>query len=324
MGIGAIGGGMAVGSAGGADPLSLLDVTVTKSDLLPVGPFDVVALPVAVSVALELASMPFAPMKLAGWSVHAMALRSAVIDLDGYRLFVDDAEASLTLENLQSGYSSRIWGQAAGFEAGGAAVGQFWGTISLQLANDMLITCETSRAADLSNAYFLDALTITSGDNALIVKGIGGSESSDLSFTGSTARPNADEAVSDGLVLVESATGWLTEEMTGPADAAYLALTAVGDAYEPGNPAWSLREFGRVIATFSRMLTSAIAANTNTTMYDVMREQARDTTRDLHRNSEMNAAQLRADIRMAEIKRAGTNAAYQHRSSPDLSSAPLR
>jgi len=290
-----------VAAVGIDDALSLLDVTVTVSDPLPAGMFDTGTLPPIVTVGVARVPEPGATVELLGWNVRAVALGKAAIELDGYRLLVDDADASLTLENLSNGFNSRIWGEA-GFEAGGEQIGPFWGTISLNLANDMIITAQTARDETAGNAYRLNTLTITRHANALIIQGLGGAETNDLSFTGIGDGRRVDDEVDDGLVLDEArtGTGWFAEKTTVAADAAYLELTAPGAEFGPDGNGWSEREFGRVLMQFSQYLTM-------TTSFNVDRA-VRENTSALQRDSDLISARIRAELMLAEVNRPRQNA----------------
>lgn len=277
-------------------------VTILRSDPLPAGPLTIAVLPDAVLIALVPdALVPDAlwpnllmhDVTASGWKMAEAHLGFAMIDLDGYQLTIDDIRAEVLLANLASGQSTRIWGDAM-FEVDGEAVGQFWGSTSLELANGMFITCGTAAAADNPNVYSLDKLTITRGAQALVIAAIGG-EAGDMTVKGTNRNWSVDDATNDGLVLVEDADAgvWLTENRTGVADADYLRLTAPGEAFGPDGTGWSQREFGRVLSLFVQGIVQ------NTTSFTT--QAAQNVSADDRRSDDARAAQVRAEHRRAAM-----------------------
>lgn len=305
-----VGGFPPLASAASASPVDGL--TVTRSDPLPAGPLAVAALPDTVEIALVGAVADAAhfarDVGASGWTMQRVGLGSAQIDLDGYRLTIDDIRAELVVDNLASGQSARVWGDAT-FEAGEAPVGRFWGTTSLQLANGLFITCGTAPAADNPNLYHLDRLTITKGANAIVVSAIGGAVGDDMAVTGTERGWGLEEDTADGLVLVEGARGWLTEDRR-TADEAYLAQTAPGGDFGPGEEVWSQREFGRVLSRFVHAaFHDAASTRMSTVMYDFASE--------VRRADDASAASVRAEHRRAALYQAAL-----HARPTDLSLAP--
>lgn len=274
------------------DALAMAGVSMTRSDLMPAGPFAAAVMPATVEIALSTGSHFARDVVASGWQAQRVALGSARIDLDGYRLTIDDVRAELVIDNLASGTSARVWGDAM-LGAGERTVGQFWGTTSLQLANGLFITCGTAQAADNPNLYRLDRLTITKGAAALVVSAIGG-DGGDMALTGTDGNWALEEDTRDGLVLVEAEGGMWRTEYGAVADAATLEQTAPGGFYGPGEEAWSGREFGRVMSRFAHAMmhgaTSSYSASATL-----------DFAMDSRRYDGVTAALIRAEHRRAAL-----------------------
>lgn len=338
---------MMIGTAAAAEmgvasygPEPMVGVTMTRADPLPAGPLAMAVLPDLVDMAI-LTAVPGTGEEFiadiaqfgraaAGWQVRRMGLGYARIDLDGYRLTIDDIRAELILDNLTSGQSSRIWGSArfevrdtvlspvleetssgAGDPIAIAAppmttreIGQFWGTTSLELDNGLFITCGTAAMPDNANLFQLERLTITRGLDALVVSAIGG-EAGDMAIEGTGTGYMTDVEVDDGLVLAEAGGRWLTEDYTAAADADYLAQTMPGAAYGPGENVWSLREFGRVMISF----VDVVISGTTSRAVDTVRNHAADTVR----HDDDRAAVIRAEHRRAAL----INAVFSGRAAPN-------
>lgn len=287
------------GAPGAALPLSaaipiMEGVVMTRSEPLPAGPLAQSAMPATVAIAVEASALGTAAIRdfaATGWKIDRVGVSTARIDLEGYRLTIDDARAELVLDNMSSGESARVWGHAA-LEANGVAVGQFWGTTSLELANGILITCGTAPSPDNGNLYQLDRLTITRGLNALVVTAIGDADG-DMRLKGTTHNLSADDETSDGLVIVQTADGcgWVTEDGE-PVDAATLMLTAPGALLGPGTPGWSQREFGRLISRFVDIFVRGSAMS------------MANATLDFRRSEDVDAANVRAAQRRAALANA--------------------
>lgn len=274
--------------AAGASAIALEGVTIVRTDPLAAGPLAMAALPEIVEIGTSTGAHFARDFDAAGWAVQRVGLGFARIDLGGYRLTVDDVRAELVLDNVVTGTSARIWGDAM-FEARGDAVGQFWGTTSLELDDGLFITCGTAQSNDNPNLYRLDRLTITKGSNAVVVAAIGG-DAGDMTLTGTERDRYLEEDTADGLVLVEQGGDWLTEDRSAAADAEYLMQTAPGGYYGPGEGGWSDREFGRMLSRF----VQTMIGNSSWQNIDAHRV---DLASDTRRHDDMYAALVRADQR---------------------------
>jgi len=157
-----------------------------------------------------------------------------------------------------------------------------------------------------ATAFFLSMLTITGGDNALVVSGFTAPEDEPLAITTSVAGAAVDADVRDGLVLVENiaAPGWMREDApTVAVDAEYLELTAPGQAFDLERLAWSGRETSRFLNIFVGSVTTMLGYR----MTDAAQLRfAQDLADDARRSDDARAARdaaLWRDISLFETGR---------------------
>ena len=193
-----------------------------------------------------------APLPDAQWSASLKGEHQGAIDLgDGYTLRLDERNSEITIHNAKTGETTRIWGDPH-VDVDGKRVFDFWGTTTFTLENGTKITIDTEEWGRNPDAYVASKLTITKGDQAIIIEGISQNELGDLEVSMSNNGEFIDAATRDGFVLHENATGssWRSE-MTGElATQADLNLTRPGEIYGPGSTMPSFGEIREALATF--------------------------------------------------------------------------
>ncbi len=210
-------------------------LTATAIDPLPYIPAPDIGMPSQVDVAITGPAVPIVTGS-GGFALNKLSLGRARLDLDdGYWLSLNEFQSEVMIENSNTQMETRIWG-AGQVAVNGTDAGQFWGTTSFELANGAKITIET--AEDLAkNSYFLDKLTVTKEDRAVIITGVGNEAMGDLTLQQSNDGYNVDDAARDGYVLEEDvasaptpatiATVPATQTLAAEPDPASLPVEAV-------------------------------------------------------------------------------------------------
>lgn len=205
------------------------------------------------------------PLPDAQWTASLQGQHQGTIDLgDGYTLELDERNSEIVIHNAETGETTRIWGDPH-VDVDGKRVFDFWGTTTFTLENGTKITIDTEEWGRNPDAYVASKLTITKGDQAIIVEGISQNELGDLEVSMSNNGEFLDAVTRDGFVLHENATGssWRSE-MTGEiATQADLNLTRPGQLYGPGSTMPSFGEIRESLATF---LLFGIVANMTETL----------------------------------------------------------
>ena len=280
-------------------------LSIERTDPLPAGRYTTAALPGRVDVAIQSADVDLI-------TLSDVALTAASVALGDYRVDLDDVAGRVVLTQAGSPFVTTIWSDGR-FKSGEMAEARFWGTVSLELAGGAFVTAATAPRPDNPDAYALDRLVITKGAAALIIQGVGGG-AGDMTVDARLGGWAVEEATADGLVLVDGGTaGWRQEDETLAADAAYLALTAVGGEWGPDSGRWSGREFGRVVTAFNRMLVSNITYSSLSRASNQVNDAVRDDGRE--------SAARRAGDRTRALLRAAEHAAQVRggdRAEPDL------
>ena len=207
----------------------------------------------------------FTPTEGASWTASLQNESEGQIDLgDGYRLELDERNSEIRLYNDNTGETTRIWGDPH-VDIDGKHSFDFWGKTTFQLENGTKITIDTEQYAANPNEYVASQLTITKGDQAIVVDGISQNDIGDLSITQSNDGYALDAAKGDGFVLQENATGagWRSELTRDIATQADLNATRVGAAYGPGSDTPSLGEMSDQLSSFLLVgIASSILAAT--------------------------------------------------------------
>ena len=218
---------------------------------LPSGPWATPALPSVVNVtAGTWAQGAFRPAQQ--WNAQMQGQDRAAIDLgDGYTLDINENASEVVITNAHTGETTRIWGDPH-VDVDGQHVYDFWGTTTFTLENGTKITINTEAAANNPNVYYAETLTITKGDQAIVVEGVSELTKGDLSVTMSNNGRALDYMTRDGFVLNENATGsgWRSELTGEVATQADLNLTRPGEIYGPGSMMPSFGELSNVFSTF--------------------------------------------------------------------------
>lgn len=186
------------------------------------------------------------------WTAQMQGQDRAAIDLgDGYTLDINENSSEVVITNANTGETTRIWGDPH-VDVDGQHVYDFWGTTTFTLENGTKITIDTEAAANNPNVYYAETLTITKGDQAIVVDGVSELTKGDLSVTMSNDGRALDYMTRDGFVLNENATGsgWRSELTGEVATQADLNLTRPGEIYGPRSTMPSFGELSQVFSTF--------------------------------------------------------------------------
>lgn len=213
----------------------------------------------------------FAPAEGASWTASLQNESEGKIDLgDGYRLELDERNSEVRIYNDKTGETTRIWGDPH-VEIDGQHAFDFWGKTTFELENGTKITIGTEQVTGNPDAYVASQLTITKGDQAIVVDGISQNEIGDLSISQSNNGYALDAATGDGFILQENATGagWRSEWTGEVATQADLDATRIGAAYGPGSDTPSLGEISDQLSSFllvgiaSSILAAALDGGNN-------------------------------------------------------------
>jgi hypothetical protein len=194
----------------------------------------------------------FVPTPGAQWTASLKGEHQGTIDLgDGYTLQLDERNSEITIHNAETGETTRIWGDPH-VDVNGKRVFDFWGTTTFTLENGTKITIDTEQYARNPNEYVSSKLTITKGDQAIVVDGISENQLGDLEISMSNDGELLDAVTRDGFVLHENATGssWRSELTGEIATQTDLNATRVGGLYGPGSTMPSLGEISESLSTF--------------------------------------------------------------------------
>jgi Domain of Unknown Function (DUF1521) len=223
------------------------------------GPFATPMLPSLLSIvggmfaqAQQGAEPAFVPAPDAQWTASLEGEGQAAIDLgDGYSLDIDENNSQILITNAETGETTRIWGDPH-VDVDGKHVYDFWGKTTFTLENGTKITIDTEQGHGNPDVYFASKLTITKGDQAIVVDGVSQQTKGDLSVAMSNNGEFLDAATGDGFVLHENATGsgWRSELTGEVATQADLNATKPGALYGPGSETPSLGELSDVLSTF--------------------------------------------------------------------------
>jgi len=170
----------------------------------------------------------------------------ASIDLgDGYTLKLNENSSEATITNANTGETTRIWGDPH-VEVDGKHAFDFYETTTFTLDNGTKITVDTQAAPDNPNVFYSEKLTITRGDQAVVVEGLSELEKGDLSITLGGDAEALDAAQHDGFVLEENATGagWRSS-YTGE-----VATQKDLDHTKPGSTFQTLSDVGQLFNAF--------------------------------------------------------------------------
>jgi hypothetical protein len=162
----------------------------------------------------------------AAWSVNQADGAHATIDLGNYTLTLDQGNSQFELTNKATGQKTTVWGDPH-LREGNTEVGTFKGTLSMVLDDGTKITINTTPAGN--GEYYSSKLTITQGDQALVVDNLNQNAGKGLSISRSPVFGQMlDWTTDDGTRIYEDADnnnwaqlqngGWTT-----PVDGNFLA-----------------------------------------------------------------------------------------------------
>jgi hypothetical protein len=194
----------------------------------------------------------FVPEPAAQWSASLNGEHTGSIDLgDGYTLQLDERNSEITVRNAETGETTRIWGDPH-VEIDGKQAYDFWGTTTFTLENGTKITIDTEQFGANPDAYVASQVTITKGDQAIVVDGISQNQLGDLEISMSDNGRAIDNATRDGFVLNENASGagWRSDLTGQVATQADLDATKPGELYGPGSTMPSFDEIRQALSTF--------------------------------------------------------------------------
>lgn len=227
------------------------------SSRLPAGPLAFPSLPNAFTITggsmTQTQGVPtFAPAAGAQWTASLEGEHQASIDLgDGYTLQLDERNSEIVIKNAETGETTRIWGDPH-VDVDGKRAFDFWGTTTFELENGTKITIDTEEWSKNPDAFLASKVTITKGDQAIVVEGLSQNDLGDLSLSMSNNGEMIDMMTRDGFVLDENASGsgWRSELTGEIATQADLNLTRPGQLYGPGSTMPSLGEISQALSTF--------------------------------------------------------------------------
>lgn len=194
----------------------------------------------------------FVPQQDAQWSASLQGGGKGSIDLgDGYSLELDENNSQMVIHNANTGETTKIWGDPH-VEVDGKHAFDFWGDTTFTLENGTKITIGTEQFGGNPDAYVANNVTITKGDQAIVVNGLSQNTIGDLSVKMSNNGRALDAATRDGFVLNENATGagWRSDLGGNIATQADLDLTKPGQAYGPGSDMPSFDQIRGSMASF--------------------------------------------------------------------------
>jgi len=144
------------------------------------------------------------------WSVQQNG-GQAHVDLGNYTLDLDEGNSQFILTNKATGEKTRIWGDPH-VEVDGKAVGDFYGTMTLNLDDGTKVTINTTPYNAGNGMTLSSRLTITQGDRAMIVSGLDQNTLGDMKITQVPVGGQMIDAIQrDGTDIYENpeGSGWL-------------------------------------------------------------------------------------------------------------------
>lgn len=173
----------------------------------------------------------FQPVSQA-WTATMPSDGKAQLDLgDGYTLEFDEANSQILIHNANTGETTNIWGDPhIDWNGDGRTDADFWGTTTFQLDNGVKVTIDTEPWGDDPSTYVASKVTITRGENAVVVDGISQNRLGDLSITQSSNGQLVDLLTDDGFTVLENpfGEGWLNGDTGLPATQADFDVTRPG------------------------------------------------------------------------------------------------
>jgi len=150
------------------------------------------------------------------WTASMPSNGRAEVDLgEGYTLEFNETNSQILIRNAATGEATNIWGDPhVDWNQDGRTDADFWGTTTFQLENGVKITIETEPWGQNPNAYVASRVTITRGDNVVVVDGVSQNQLGDLTVTQGQDGQLVDLLTDDGFTVVENpfGEGWINPQ----------------------------------------------------------------------------------------------------------------
>ncbi|OZG74419.1 hypothetical protein BTA51_05265 [Hahella sp. CCB-MM4] len=147
------------------------------------------------------------PVETNNWSVQQDGSK-AEIDLGSHTLSLNEKHSEIWITNKETGEKSRIWGDPHfDVDGDGKTDMDFWGTLTLNLEGGTKITINTTPYAKNEKMTLSSQLTITNGNDSIVVKGLDQNKIGDMSIEQGKAGTLLDTFTGDGLSLYENTEG---------------------------------------------------------------------------------------------------------------------
>jgi len=199
------------------------------------------------------------------WSYQMTGNGRATIDLgNGYDLLIDEHSSKFTLINEATGEKTIIWGDPHfDVNGDGRTDMDFWGTMTLNLEDGTKITINTTPYAKNEAMTLSSELTITKGDQAMIVTGLDQNQIGDLAITQTTASgagADLDLMTIDGLNIYENPNGegWLVQDGLGFRAVTQTDMNTTKGDMVNGSSGGSFDLLGGLLAMSSQMMIGSM------------------------------------------------------------------
>jgi hypothetical protein len=182
------------------------------------------------------------------WTASMPSNGKATVDLgDGYRLEINEASSQILIINENTNETTNIWGDPhIDWNNDGRTDADFWTTTTFQLENGTKITIDTTPWNGNADMYVAERVTITKGDNAVVIDGVSQNTLGDLSISMSQDGRLVDGLTRDGFRVVENANG---EGWINPATGR-LATQRDFDVTRPGQAPTFDPSFSQAVSAF--------------------------------------------------------------------------
>ncbi len=236
-----------------------------------------------------------------GFRITSQSAGRVAFDLnDGYSMDIDETSSAIFVANVARKESVQVWGHAQ-LALDGTSIGAFAGTTSVVLGNGTKITMETAPEQKSADVFRLDRLTVTRGNDAVVVAGVSQDVGGDLTVTQSRTGHTVDADTRDGLVLERNSFAQWADEYGIVVTPEMLAATQPGGAFGPGSTEMSREEFRSLIARFMSwgLVSSFLSLSLRSLASDLVRQDPNDVAR----TSEIHRAWLRQAHEAAAVTR---------------------
>ncbi len=147
------------------------------------------------------------PAKDNNWTVQQDGSK-AEIDLGSHVLNLNEKKSEIWITNKETGEKSRVWGDPHfDTDGDGKTDVDFWGTVTLNLEGGTKITINTTPYDKNENKTLSSRLTITNGDDSIVVSGLDQNKIGDMTIDQGKAGYLTDTFTGDGMNLYENSNG---------------------------------------------------------------------------------------------------------------------